>query len=152
MEESQSISIACRIPEGIAGPYDECSDADSFADPRRRIQKKTNTASKLNASSSLSSTTRNHTTTSRSTISNSSTSGYGMDHVYLSFLQLLWAYTFVGLASYFKAIRGIYILRLRKALLRMGLIDAKPFDRKTCWKTCSRTDTGNKLCIDIIAW
>lgn len=63
--------------------------------------------------------------------SNSSASGYGMDHVYLSFSQLLWAYTFVGLASYFKAMRGICILRLRKALHRMGLIDIKPFDKET---------------------
>jgi len=55
---------------------------------------------------------------------------FGMDHMYLSFQQLLWAYTFVGLASYWKAITGIGKLYVRKLLLQLGWIEMEPFDAR----------------------
>lgn len=55
---------------------------------------------------------------------------FGMDHMYLSFQQLLWAYTFVGLATYWKAITGIGKLYIRKSLLQLGWIQIEPFDAR----------------------
>ena len=51
-----------------------------------------------------------------------------MDHVYLTFPELLWAYCFIGPNAYFLWLKGVFILAIRVKLQKMGLIKPKPFD------------------------
>ena len=51
-----------------------------------------------------------------------------MDHVYLTFPQLLWAYTFIGPNAYFLWHKGLLGLWIRVKLNKMGLLKAIPHD------------------------
>ena len=51
-----------------------------------------------------------------------------MDHVYLTFSEVLWAMTFVGPASYLYWKQGTIRLRIRDYLARKGIIKKKPVD------------------------
>ena len=51
-----------------------------------------------------------------------------MDHVYLTFPQLLWAYTFVGPNAYYLWLKGLLGLWIRIKLNEMGLLKAIPHD------------------------
>ena len=44
-----------------------------------------------------------------------------MDHVYMSFFQLLWAFIFVGSLSYLQWKKAIYMLKLRIFLIKVGV-------------------------------
>jgi hypothetical protein len=50
-----------------------------------------------------------------------------MDHIYISFSQFLWAYTFIGPNSYFLWLKGITFLQIRTFLHKRGIIKPKPF-------------------------
>lgn len=54
--------------------------------------------------------------------------GMDMDHVYLSFTQLLFAYTFVGANAGILAVVNTSLLRLRTWLYKRGIIKPKPVD------------------------
>ena len=51
-----------------------------------------------------------------------------MDHIYITYPQLLWAFTFVGPFSYFLWKKETFILRVRIFLVKKGLMDKKPVD------------------------
>ena len=51
-----------------------------------------------------------------------------MDHIYINYFQLLWAFTFVGPFSYLLWTKGVALLRLRVYLAKIGLIKKKPVD------------------------
>ena len=66
--------------------------------------------------------------------------GLDMDHVYLSFPQLLWGYTFVGLNAHFLMVRNTTLLKLRVWLHKLGLIKPKVVDYdKFAAKMCLET-------------
>ncbi|KAL7547262.1 hypothetical protein ACHAWF_010586 [Thalassiosira exigua] len=46
-----------------------------------------------------------------------------MDHIFLKFSDFLWGYTFIGTFSYILWLRGTFVLRFRKFLQKIGLID-----------------------------
>jgi len=46
-----------------------------------------------------------------------------MDHVYVKFADFLWAYTFIGPFTVLNSIKGRNVLRIRKWLQKLGLID-----------------------------
>lgn len=48
-----------------------------------------------------------------------------MDHIFVKFADFLWGYTFIGPFSYLLWLRGTTMLRIRKVLHRMGLINPK---------------------------
>ena len=48
-----------------------------------------------------------------------------MDHVYVSYLQLLWAFTFVGPFSYLLWKKATFFLKWRIYLVRVGLLEKK---------------------------
>ncbi len=51
-----------------------------------------------------------------------------MDHIYLSFPQVLWAFTFVGPFSYLLWRKNTILLRLRIFLVKIGLLKKKEVD------------------------
>ena len=51
-----------------------------------------------------------------------------MDHLYLSFLQFLWAYTFVGPCANILKLKGEISLRARRYLVKCGLLTVKDVD------------------------
>lgn len=51
-----------------------------------------------------------------------------MDHIYITFFQMLWAYTFIGPFSFFLWKKGTTILAIRDYLHKRGIIKPKPFD------------------------
>jgi len=51
-----------------------------------------------------------------------------MDHIYLTYSQYLWAFTFVGPFSYLLWKKGIFFLRLRVFLNKIGLLKMIPVD------------------------
>ena len=51
-----------------------------------------------------------------------------MDHIYVTYFQLLWAFTFVGPCSYLLWKKGVTMLRLRVFLAKIGLVKKKPVD------------------------
>eukprot|EP00558_Chaetoceros_sp_UNC1202_P003828 CAMPEP_0197238454 /NCGR_PEP_ID=MMETSP1429-20130617/4929_1 /TAXON_ID=49237 /ORGANISM="Chaetoceros sp., Strain UNC1202" /LENGTH=551 /DNA_ID=CAMNT_0042697609 /DNA_START=33 /DNA_END=1689 /DNA_ORIENTATION=+ len=51
-----------------------------------------------------------------------------MDHVYLSFSEVLWAFTFIGPASFLYWKQGTTRLRIRAYLAKVGIIKKKPVD------------------------
>jgi hypothetical protein len=51
-----------------------------------------------------------------------------MDHIYVNYFQLLWAFTFVGPCSYLLWKKGVTFLRLRVFLAKIGLVKKKPVD------------------------
>lgn len=53
-----------------------------------------------------------------------------MDHVYLNFLQLLWAFTFIGPMSYLLWKRKIFALQVRQVLVNAGIMKKQPVDMK----------------------
>ncbi len=54
--------------------------------------------------------------------------GLDMDHVYLTFTQILWGYTFVGLNAHFLMLRNTFLLRLRVWLNKIGIVKPRPVD------------------------
>ena len=48
-----------------------------------------------------------------------------MDHIYVKFVDFLWAYTFIGPFSYLLWLRGTSVLQFRKFLYKIGLINPK---------------------------
>ena len=61
-------------------------------------------------------------------LSNETAKELDMDHVYLTYPELLWAYCFIGPNAYFLWLKGVLILALRVKLQKIGLIKPKPFD------------------------
>jgi hypothetical protein len=61
-------------------------------------------------------------------LSNENAEGLDMDHVYLSFPQLLWGYTFVGLNAHLLMVKNTTLLRLRVWLNKLGLVKPIPVD------------------------
>ena len=51
-----------------------------------------------------------------------------MDHIYVNYFQLLWAFTFVGPFSYLLWKKGVTMLRLRVFLAKIGMVKKKPVD------------------------
>ena len=51
-----------------------------------------------------------------------------MDHIYVNYFQLLWAFTFVGPCSYLLWKKGVTLLRLRVFFAKIGLVKKKPVD------------------------
>lgn len=51
-----------------------------------------------------------------------------MDHVYITYPQFLWAYTFIGPNSFFLWMKGITILSIRQFFFKRGIIKPIPFD------------------------
>ena len=52
-----------------------------------------------------------------------------MDHIYLTYFQLLWAFTFVGPCSMFLWKKGVKLLKLRVFLVeKIGHLKIKPVD------------------------
>ncbi len=51
-----------------------------------------------------------------------------MDHIYLTYSQYLWAFTFVGPFSFLLWKKGVTLLRLRIFLNKVGLVKMKPVD------------------------
>ena len=79
-----------------------------------------------------------------------------MDHIYITFPQFLWAYTFIGPFSFILWMKGITVLSIRKFLCERGIIKPKPFDiNKLIATLCleqtqaihyyARTKPGSKL-------
>jgi hypothetical protein len=79
-----------------------------------------------------------------------------MDHVYITYQQFLWAYTFIGPSSFFLWMKGITILLIRQFLFKRGIIKPKSFDiNKLIATLCleqtqaihyyARTKPGSKL-------
>ena len=79
-----------------------------------------------------------------------------MDHLYLSFTNFLWAFTFIGPFSYLLWGRSVFMLRLRVFLEKKGIIKMKPVDyEKVVGKLCleqsqaihyfARTEKQSKL-------
>lgn len=79
-----------------------------------------------------------------------------MDHIYITFPQFLWAYTFIGPFSFVLWFKGITVLSIRQFLFKHGLIKPKAFDiNKLIATLCleqtqavhyyARTKPGSKL-------
>lgn len=89
---------------------------------------------KMQAQMELTSTGKRKTITSAGgsvnvgSLSNENAEGLDMDHVYLSFPQLLWGYTFVGLNAHLLMVKNTTLLRLRVWLNKLGLVKPIPVD------------------------
>mmetsp|Transcript_22443 Transcript_22443/g.35218 ORF Transcript_22443/g.35218 Transcript_22443/m.35218 type:complete len:509 (+) Transcript_22443:65-1591(+) len=79
-----------------------------------------------------------------------------MDHVYVSFFDFLWAFTFIGPFSYLLWKHGTIVLRIRQFLWKRGLIKPEECDYEAMCATLlleqtqaihyyARTDEGSEL-------
>lgn len=60
-----------------------------------------------------------------------------MDHIYVSFLDFLWAHTFIGPFSYLLWKTNLTWFMIRKYLVRIGILEVKPVDlRELVGKLC----------------
>ena len=92
----------------------------------------------------------------RTSLSADTATELDMDHVRLSFFQLLWVYTFVGLNAHFLAVKNTLGLRICNWLNSIGLVKPLPVDydelaAKFCLETTlavhyySRADKDSNL-------
>jgi len=62
-----------------------------------------------------------------------------MDHIFLSYIQFLWGFTFVGPFSYLLWWKGTKWLSIRTRLVKLGILKVKP---------CDLAEVVGKLCLE----
>mmetsp|Transcript_4419 Transcript_4419/g.5110 ORF Transcript_4419/g.5110 Transcript_4419/m.5110 type:complete len:503 (-) Transcript_4419:100-1608(-) len=73
----------------------------------------------------------------KGSLSNDLAKELNMDHIYVDFFSLLWAYTFIGPFSYLLWKSGTVWLQIRQILVKNNILKMKPFDiDKVIGKLC----------------